>query len=301
MSAITSEQVMSLRSQTGAGVMDCKSALTESAGDLTKAVELLRKKGLAGLAKRAGRLMKEGVVTVKVSPDSKTLSMVEVNCETDFVAKNPEVRALAEELSGLMLTDASMSNPAENANAKEKLQALAIKTGENMVIRRGTTYHVAANTVVNYYIHSDSKKAAVVELSFAGDINAAKDELMALAKEISMQSVAMSPKWLRREDAPAELVAKEREIYRAKMEKDEEDAKALAAETGKPYKAKTPEGVAKMLDGRVNKFFQEACLLEQVSIRESKLSVAQVVKSHADKLKGDIQVKRFDCYIIGME
>ena len=301
MSAITSEQVMSLRNQTGAGVMDCKSALTESAGDLAKAVELLRKKGLAGLAKRAGRLMKEGVVTVKVSPDSKTLAMVEINCETDFVAKNPDVRALADELAGLMLTDPSMANPAENAAAKEKLQALAMKTGENMAIRRGTAYRLAPDTAANYYIHSDLKKAAAVELSFDGDMNAAKDDLMALAKELAMQSVAMNPKWLRREDAPADLIAKEREIYRAKMEKDEADAKALAAETGKTYKAKSPEGVEKMLEGRVNKFFQESCLLEQASIRDGKLSIAQVVKSHSDKLKGNIQIKKFDCYIVGME
>ncbi|HBB66926.1 MAG: translation elongation factor Ts [Elusimicrobia bacterium GWA2_56_46] len=301
MSVITSEQVMSLRSQTGAGVMDCKNALKESAGDLGKAVDLLRKKGLAGLAKRAGRLMKEGVVAVKVSPDAGTLSMVEINCETDFVAKNPEVRALAEELAGLMLTDASLTNPAENEKAKEKIQALAMKTGENMAIRRGTICRTAANTVVNYYIHSDLKKAAAVELSFDGDLNAAKNDLMALAKDLAMQSVAMSPKWLRREDAPADLVAKEREIYRAKMEKDEADAKALAAETGKPYKAKSPEGVEKMLEGRVNKFFQESCLLEQVSIRETKLSVAQVVKNRSDSLKGNIQVKRFDCYIVGVE
>jgi elongation factor Ts len=170
-----------------------------------------------------------------------------------------------------------------------------------MVIRRGKTYHLSANTAVNYYIHSDSKKAAVVELSFDGDLSAAKNDLMALAKELAMQSVAMSPKWLRREDAPSELVAKEREIYRAKMEKDEEDAKSLAAETGKPYKVKSPEGVEKMLEGRINKFFQESCLLEQVSIRESKMSIAQVVKSHSDKLKGSVQIKRFDCYIIGME
>lgn len=301
MSAITSEQVMTLRNQTGAGVMDCKSALTESAGDLAKAVELLRKKGLAGLAKRAGRLMKEGVVAVKTSADSKTLAMVEVNCETDFVAKNPEVRKLADELAGLMLADPSFGNPAENAKAKEMLQALALKTGENMAIRRGTTYRPAAGTSVNYYVHSDSRKAAAVELSFDGDVNAVRNDLMALAKELSMQCVAMNPKWLRREEAPADLVAKEREIYRAKMEKDEADAKALAAETGKPFKAKSPEGVEKMLEGRVNKFFQESCLLEQVSIRESKLSVAQVVKSHADRLKGDIRVNKFDCYIVGVE
>ncbi|OGS08206.1 MAG: translation elongation factor Ts [Elusimicrobia bacterium RIFOXYA12_FULL_51_18] len=282
---ITSEQVMSLRNQTGAGVMDCKNALKESAGDLGKAVEFLRKKGLAGLAKRAGRLMKEGVVTVKVSPDFKTLAMVEINCETDFVAKNPEVRALAEELSGLMLSDVAMANPAENEKAREKLQALAIKCGENMAIRRGLVYRAAAGTMANFYVHSDSKKAAIVELSFDGDVNSAKDDLMALAKELAMQSVAMSPKWLRKEDVPAELVEKEKEIYKA----------------GPAAAGKTGIALEKMLEGRVKKFYQESCLLEQMSIREPKLSVAQVVKNHSDKLKGNIQVKKFDCYIIGME
>ncbi|OGS52312.1 MAG: translation elongation factor Ts, partial [Elusimicrobia bacterium RIFOXYB2_FULL_62_6] len=160
MSTITSEQVMSLRTQTGAGVMDCKNALKESSGDLSKAVELLRKKGLAGLAKRAGRLMKEGVVVVKTSPERGTLAMIELNCETDFVAKNPAVRELADELSGAMLTDAALANPAENAAAIEKMQALALKTGENMQIRRGVVYQTAANGAVNFYVHSDSKKAA---------------------------------------------------------------------------------------------------------------------------------------------
>jgi elongation factor Ts len=298
MSTITSEQVMSLRTQTGAGVMDCKNALKESSGDLSKAVELLRKKGLAGLAKRAGRLMKEGVVVVKTG--SAGVSMIELNCETDFVAKNPAVRELAEELSGQMLSDASLGNPAENAAAKDKMQALALKTGENMQIRRGIVYK-AGSGVVNFYVHSDSKKAAVVELSFDGDLAAAKDELLALAKELAMQSVAMHPHYLKREDVSKETVEKEREIYKAKMEKDEEDAKALAAEKGKPFKAKTPEGIAKQLDGRVNKFFQEHCLLEQASIRDSKLSVTQFVKTYSDKLKGNIQIKKFDCYIVGVE
>ena len=301
MSTITGEQVMSLRNQTGAGVMDCKNALQESAGDLAKAVDLLRKKGLAGLAKRAGRVMKEGIVNVKVSPDAKTIVMVEINCETDFVAKNPAVRELAEELSAQMLADASMGNPAENEKAKEKLQALAIKTGENMQIRRGTAYRSGTGSVVNYYLHSDSKKAALVDLAFKGDIAAASGDLMALAKELAMQCVAMGPKYLRREDVSADTVAKEREIYLAKMQKDEEEAKALAAETGKPFKAKSPEGAAKLLDGRVNKFYQEHCLLEQVSIRESKLSVAQFVKTRSEKLKGEIQVVKFDCYIVGVE
>lgn len=292
---------MTLRSQTGAGIMDCKSALKESAGDLVKAVDLLRKKGLAGLAKRAGRLMKEGVVALATSTDGKTCAMIEINCETDFVAKNPEVGNLAKGLVSAMLGDASLSDPAGNASAKEKLQAVAIKMGENMQIRRGVAYHAGPKSEVNFYLHSDTRKAAMVEVEFDGELSAAKAELLNLAKEISMQSVAMNPKWLKKDDVPADVVEKEREIYRAKMEKDETDAKALAAEAGKPYKAKSPEGIAKMLEGRVSKFYQESCLLEQASIRDAKLNVSQTVKNLATKLGGNITVKRFDCYIVGVE
>ncbi len=299
--AITSEQVRDLRAQTGAGIMDCKSALNESAGDLAKAVELLRKKGLAGLAKRAGRTMKEGVVVAKTSADGKTCSFIEINCETDFVAKNPAVINFAGTLAQDMLTDAALANPAESAAAKERLQAIAITMGENMQIRRGVVYSTGTDSAANYYVHSDNRKGALVEIGFDGNLAAARPELEALAKELAMQSVAMSPKFLRREEVDADVVAKEREIYRAKMIKDEEDAKAKAAEFGKPYKAKPPEAMEKMLEGRVNKYFQESCLLEQASIRDSKVTVAQVVKNLSAKLGGNVTVKRFHCYLVGIE
>ena len=301
MAAITSEQVMTLRSQTGAGMMACKGALTETGGDIAKAVELLRKKGLAGLAKRADRAMKEGVVVGKTSADGKTLSLLELNCETDFVAKNPDVVAFASALATDMLSDASLANPAESEAAKGRLQPVAMKMGENMQIRRGVVYTGAADTVSNYYVHSDNRKGAIVEMSFDGNIAAAKAELQALARELAMQAVAMSPKFLKREEVAADVVAKEREIYKAKMEKDEETAKAHAAEFNKPYKAKPAEAIAKMLEGRVNKFFQESCLLEQASIRDSKLTVIQSVKNLAAKLGGNIRVKRFSCFLVGVE
>jgi elongation factor Ts len=301
MAAITSEQVMSLRSQTGAGIMDCKGALNETGGDIAKAVEFLRKKGLAGLAKRAGRAMKEGVVTAKTSADGKVQSLLEINCETDFVAKNPDVVNFASTLASDMLSDASLANPAESDKAKERLQALAMKMGENMQIRRGVVYAAAGSTVSNYYVHSDSRKGAIVELSFDGALPAAKAELETLARELAMQSVAMSPKFLKREEVAADVVEKEREIYRAKMEQDEAAAKAHAAETGKPYKAKAPEAIAKMLEGRVNKYFQESCLLEQASIRDTKLSISQAVKNLGAKLGGNVTVTRFSCFLVGIE
>jgi elongation factor Ts len=298
MAAITSEQVMTLRSQTGAGIMDCKGALTESGGDITKAVELLRKKGLAGLAKRAGRAMKEGVVVAKNS--GSAYAILELNCETDFVGKNPAVTGFAQTLVSDMLTDASLANPAESDKAKERLQAVAMTMGENMAIRRGVVYH-AAGSAVNYYVHSDNRKGAIVELSFDGDLAKAKADLEALAKELAMQAVAMNPRYLKREEVPADVVAKEKEIYRAKMEQDEAEAKARAEETGKPYKAKPAEAIEKMLEGRVNKYYQELCLVEQASIRDSKKSVSQTVKELGAKLGGNVAVKRFSCYIVGIE
>jgi len=297
--AITSEQVMTLRSQTGAGIMDCKGALNEAGGDLPKAVEILRKKGLAGLAKRAGRTMKEGVVVSKSS--AAATSLVEVNCETDFVAKNPDVAAFAAALASDMLTDAALANPAESEKAKERLQAVAVKMGENMAIRRGVVYPAAADSAVNVYVHSDSRKGAIVELTFDGNMAAGKADLEALAKELAMQSVAMNPKYLKREEVPADIVAKEREIYRAKTEQDEADAAARAAETGKPHKAKPAEAIEKMLEGRVNKFFQECCLIDQASIRDSKKTVSQTVKDLGAKLGGNVAVKRFSCFIVGVE
>ena len=301
MAAITSEQVMTLRGQTGAGIMDCKGALNESGGDLAKAVDILRKKGLAGLAKRAGRAMKEGVVVAKTSADGKAVSLLEINCETDFVAKNPEVAGFAAALASEMLSDASLADPAANEKAKERLQAVAMKMGENMQIRRGVVYTAAANTAASFYVHSDNRKGAIVELSFDGNIGAAKADLETLARELAMQSVAMSPKYLKREDVAADIVEKEREIYRAKMEKDEADAQAKAAEQGKPYKAKPAEAIAKMLEGRVNKFFQESCLIEQASIRDSKLTVIQAVKNLGAKLGGNVAVTRFNCFLVGIE
>lgn len=296
--AITSEQVMTLRSQTGAGIMDCKGALNEAGGDVAKAVEILRKKGLAGLAKRAGREMKEGVVVARNAGAST--SLLELNCETDFVAKNPDVTGFAAQLAQEMLSDSSLANPAENGKVKERLQAIAMKIGENMAVRRGVVY-AAAGSAVNYYVHSDNRKGAIVEIGFDGDVAAAKADLEALAKELAMQAVAMNPRFLRREDVPADVVAKEKEIYRAKTEKDEADAQAKAAETGRPYKAKPAEAIEKMLEGRVNKFFQECCLVEQATIRDSKKTVSQLVKELGAKLGGNVAVKRFHCFIIGVE
>lgn len=282
MPEITTKQVMSVRTKSGAGIMACKNALKETSGNEEKAIEILRKKGLSGLAKRAGREMKEGIVSVKTS-DAK-VAILEINCETDFVSRNPEFRALSDELIALMLSDENMGNPAENEAAKEKLQQLAIKVGENMQIRRGAVYKLDSNTIANYYVHSDSKKGAIALLNVEGEISS-DESLLALAKDLAMQSVAMHPRWLKREDVSSEIIEKEKEIYK-------ESPKAAG---------KSPIALEKMLEGRIVKFYQENCLLEQPSIKDSKVSVSKLVANTAEKLKIKVEVSKFDCYIVGTE
>ncbi len=279
---VTTEQVMSLRSQTGAGIMDCKAALKEADGDMAKAVEILRKKGIAGLAKRAGRTMKEGVVEVKNSGNK--YAMVEINCETDFVAKNPDVKNFAVELAGLMLSDASYSNPAENEKAKEKLQNLAMKTGENMIIRRGIVFESSSNSEIGFYIHTDSKKTAMVEISFSKDV-ANREVIRQLAKDIAMQCVAMGAKWLNKEDVPAEVIEKEKEIYKSTPQAQGKNEIALA----------------KMLEGRIKKFYEENCLNEQPFIRDQKIKISDLVQAKGKELSTDLSIKRFVSYMVGLE
>ena len=284
MPEITTKQVMSVRGKSGAGIMACKNALKETSGDEEKAVEILRKKGLSGLAKRAGREMKEGIVIVKTSDDNKTIAILEVNCETDFVARNPEFKAISDEIMALMLSDGSVSNPAENEIAKGKIKEFAIKVGENMQIRRGAVHKLDENTVANYYVHSDSKKGAVVLFTVEGD-GSSDESLPALARDLAMQSVAMNPRWLKKEDVSSEIIEKEKEIYK-------ENPKAAG---------KSGIALEKMLEGRINKFYQENCLLEQASIRDSKVSISKVVANAAEKLNTKVEVRDFNCYIVGME
>ncbi|GAB4028641.1 MAG: translation elongation factor Ts [Elusimicrobiota bacterium] len=281
-SAISTEQVMSLRTQTGAGIMDCKAALKEAEGDMSKAVEILRKKGIAGLAKRAGRAMKEGIVEVK--NEGSKYAMVEINCETDFVAKNPDVRKFAQELVSLMLSDSSYANPAENEKAKESLQSLAMKTGENMIIRRGIVLSLPAEGEMGVYVHTDSKKAALVEMSFSGD-SSKKEQVAQLARDLAMQCVAMGPKWLNKEDVPAEVIEKEKEIYKSTPQAQGKNEMALS----------------KMLEGRIKKFYEESCLNEQAFIRDQKVKISDLIAAKGKELGGALSIKRFVSYMVGLE
>jgi len=279
--AVTTSQIMDLRKRTGAGMMDCKKALIEANGDMEKAIEILRKKGLSGLAKRAERQTNEGVVVIKNKEN--LYAMVEMNCETDFVARNDEFVNLANSLADEMLENSNF-DPVTDERAKERLNSIAIKIGENMLIRRGVLVKEDENTIVNYYLHSDNKKGCIVKLGYEGnasDLNKLKE----VAKNLAMQAVAMTPKWIKKEDVPIEVIEKEKEIYKSSPQ----------------AQGKSEIALNKMLEGRITKFYREVCLLEQDYIRDQSINVARYIENISKEINSNIKVLSFDLFIVGME
>jgi elongation factor Ts len=274
---ITAEAVKQLRERTGAGMMECKKALVETNGDLDAAAENMRKAGLAKADKKASRVAAEGVVVVEKSADGKTGVLVEVNSETDFVARGDDFRGFAAEVARVALAAGADSVDAVNSlklasgeTVDEKRRALIAKIGENLTVRRVTL--VKAASVVGSYVHTDSKKAALVAVE-GGDAD--------LARDLAMQVVASSPRYLSPADAPAELVAKEREIATEQVNNDPANAK-------KPAEIKT-----KIIEGRVRKAVDEFALTQQVFVKDGDLTIDKLLKNNK------ATVKAFERYEVG--
>ncbi|MBC8024394.1 MAG: elongation factor Ts [Steroidobacteraceae bacterium] len=259
---ITAEAVKQLRERTGAGMMECKKALVESNGNLDVAAENMRKSGLAKADKKASRIAAEGVVVVEKSADGKTGVLVEVNSETDFVARGDDFRGFANEVAKVALAAGASSVDTVNGlklaggeTVDEKRRALIAKLGENLTVRRVTL--VTAPTVVGSYVHTDNKKAALVAVE-GGDAE--------LARDLAMQVVAASPRYLTPADAPADMVAKEREIETEKARSEEANAK------------KPPDILAKIVEGRLRKSINEFALTGQVFVKDSSLTIEKLLK-----------------------
>ncbi|GAB7023361.1 translation elongation factor Ts [Salidesulfovibrio brasiliensis] len=254
--AITAAMVKALREKTGAGMMDCKKALVESGGDEEQAVVYLREKGLAKAAKKAGRATSEGLVGSFVSADGKTAALVELKCETDFVAKNEEFQSfvadLAEKVAGMDVTSGSAEELPEDM---ADVSGLIAKLGENMQV--GRFAKLTADGTIGLYIHSNGKIGTAVALSGSDNAEAAKD--------VAMQVAAVNPICVTPDELPQENVEKEKAIY-LKQAMDE----------GKPE-----EIAEKIVMGRVNKYYKEVCLMEQPFIKEDKKSVKQYLKDAA--------------------
>ncbi|MBI3299538.1 MAG: translation elongation factor Ts [Elusimicrobia bacterium] len=277
------EKIRQLREKTGAGMMDCKKALDEAAGDFDKAVEGLRKKGLADAAKKSSRTTKEGLVAAYVTPDGKQGGIIELDCETDFVAKTDEFQKAAADFAKLA-AEGKLPN-AEAVDAEVK--GLIAKLGENMVLKRVDRFEAAGAGRIAFYVHgAGSKKGAMLELSAESEAVAKHEAVDSLAKELGMQITAMSPRWTRREEVSDAAIAKEKEIF----------AEQIRAE-GKPEAS-----IAKIVEGKVNKlFYQQWVLLEQMSMRDNKTPVKDLLAQAGKAAGGAVEVKRFVRYQLGGE
>ena len=273
MADISASMVMELRQRTGLGMMECKKALTEAAGDLGKAEDLLRIKSGAKASKAAGRIAAEGVIGIFVAPDQKAGALVEVNCETDFVARNDDFRAFAAEIAQLVARDApadvaalSVRTLASGETVEARRVALVQKIGENMTIRRAA--RLEAKGRIASYVHG-TKIGVLVDVEGGSET---------LGKDLAMHIAASKPMAVRRDQVPAEIVAKEREI-----------AVARAAESGKPANI-----VEKMVEGAVAKFVAEVTLLAQPFVKgDGKETVEHLLKSQG------ATVNAFVLFVVG--
>ncbi|MBC8144837.1 MAG: elongation factor Ts [bacterium] len=282
--AISAQDVKSLRDRTGAGMADCKKALEEANGDMNAAIDVLRKKGAASAAKRADRAANEGVVATAVTPDHKRGAIVEVNCETDFVARNEEFGAFAHKLAKAVLDGNPTSPEALNAlslgdvTVENALHDLLAKFSERIEVRRFGTL-VTDDGYVSEYVHHGGKLAVLIELSAAG----ATETTNGLARDIAMQVAAMNPGYVNRTEIPENIVAKEREIF----------ADQTAAE------GKKPEIAEKIIANRVEKFFGDVCLVEQSFVKDSAKTIKDILSEFGKTEGKAVDVRRFVRFNLG--
>lgn len=282
---ITADMVKKLRDQTGAGMMECKAALTEANGSLEEANTVLRKRGLATAAKKAGRAAHEGLIGNRLSPDHGTGTLVEVNCESDFVARTPDFQQLIQDVlddidrAGAAASDAWLTDPA--GPVQKHVAAVIAKLGENMAVPRFAKY--TGGSYVSQYIHMGGKIGVQVEFAGITPEAAGREEFATLAKEIAMQIAAASPSFVSRQEVPADVLEKEKAIYRAQMES-----------SGKPANV-----IDKIIEGKLGSFYQQFVLLDQPSIRDGSVTIAQLVAQATAKTGENIQVSRFVRFRVG--
>jgi elongation factor Ts len=277
--AISAADVKKLRDQTGAGMMDCKAALEEANGNFEDATTVLRKRGLASAAKKAGRTTGEGVIGNRVAADHSSGVVVEVNCESDFVARTEDFQKLVQDVITDIEQAGDRATPEWLQDAagpvRQKVAAAIGKLGENMAVPRFVRY--AGQGYVGQYIHMGGKIGVQVEFGGVTPAVAARDEFTTLVKEVAMQIAAASPSYANRAEIPAAVLEKEKAIYRAQMEN-----------SGKPANV-----IEKIIEGKLGSFYAQVVLPDQASIRDPKATVADVVSAAAKALGAPLTVTRF--------
>jgi len=290
--AITAAQINELRKATGAGMLDCKKALEQTDGDYEKSVDYLRTKGLAAAAKKSGRAATEGMVAAFVSDDLKSGVLLEINSETDFVAKNEVFQTFVANIGAhilatspadraAMLEQPYQGDPSKNVQAylNESISVI----GENIQFRRFSRFDVTGDGCIGSYIHAGGKIGVMVQVASPAVTDANREALQTLVKDIAMHSAAAAPRYVSREQVPADVLEREKEIYRVK-----------AKESGKPDAI-----IDKIIVGQLNKFYADVCLNEQVYVKDTDKTIPQVLKEAGAAVGGAITITHFERYVLG--
>ena len=277
MSAVIDAQlVKTLREKTNAGLMDCKKALAETGGDLEAAIDVLRKRGAASAAKKADREAKDGIIAQAILPGAKVGVLVEVNCETDFVAKNDSFKGFCEETARKIAENPGVNLDSDRVAAVQKI-------GENIQIRRHERIEVKDNGLVAAYIHTGGKVGVLVEVGAENEATGQKEEFKQLVRDITLQIAAANPVCVDRTQVPAATLDRERAIYREQVQ-------------GKPANI-----VDKIVEGKIEKFYSTACLVDQAFIKNPDQTIAQLVAAKGKELGETIAIRRFIRYMVGEE
>ncbi|HHX03523.1 MAG TPA: elongation factor Ts [Tissierellia bacterium] len=290
------KEIKEVREITGAGMLDCKNALEETKGDVQAAVNLLRERGLVKVAKKSGRIAAEGLLALEVSDDGKKATLVEVNSETDFVAKNDDFRVFVENVAKTVQANAPADMDALKAatlvggekNVEDTLNDLIARIGENMNLRRFAFEEIEDGYLYGY-LHGNHQVASVVGLKS----DASMEELADLGKDLAMQVTSMSPRYISREDVDEKYIASEKEVLLHQAQNENAELEAQGKK-GRPANI-----IEKMVEGRLQKQLQEACLLEQTFIKDSDLTVGQLVEKKAKDLAKEIKVVTMIRYEVG--
>lgn len=277
MAEITAAMVQELREATNVGMMECKRALVEAGGDKEKAIRLLRERGVAIAAKKASRAANQGLIGAAVR-SGKVGALIEVNCETDFVAKNENFQKF---VKGLAEKAMDMDDHTINAGTKDVVAAKVAEIGENLIAKRNVRFVLQGAGLVATYIHLNGKLGVMIEVGCGKDASASSAAVQDLAKDLTLHIAACAPKYLKRDQVTADVVAAEREIYAKQV-------------TGKPANI-----VEKIVDGKMGKFYSQICLIEQGFVKDPDTSVTQLLEAKGKEVGDTLTIRRFVRWQVG--
>lgn len=276
---ITAAMVKALRDETGLGMMECKKALVETNGDKQAAFKVLRERGLAIAGKKAERVAKDGRVACEIYDGGKTGAMIEVNCETDFVARNASFQAFMKEL---VQTAKTVGDGQLAETVKDQVAAKIAEIGENIVVRRNVKYSVQGTGIIAGYVHLGEKVGVLVEVGCTKPESIASETFRDAVKDVTLHIAASNPAYLQRSDVPADVLQSEREIFAKQVE-------------GKPANI-----IQKIVDGKLEKFYQQNCLVEQAFVKDADQTVTEMLKARGAALGDTLSIRRFVRYQVGV-